>query len=209
MRAWRKKTTACQEATEACVESTEPTSVETESVVVHEVVPKEEAAVQTFRALKERYEDRYLAVEHRRQLKKRTQGDGGSRKKLTAACRRMTHRAGTARRKGRCHKGPTVDQRRRKYRTRDKVARGTSKGRTFGKRRRAQPECNNGVRNRDLKERLRLGSRRTFGRIFRKTVELEIAKQTVGTSIGLQKMSDRILWRSRPPPKRKKRLYTE
>jgi hypothetical protein len=43
--AWRtnkKKTAACQEATEVCLQSKEPTSVETESVAVHEDVPKEE-----------------------------------------------------------------------------------------------------------------------------------------------------------------------
>jgi hypothetical protein len=45
MRAWRKETMTCQEATEACLESKEPTSVETESVAVHDEVYKEEAAV--------------------------------------------------------------------------------------------------------------------------------------------------------------------
>jgi hypothetical protein len=53
MNAWRKETTACQEATEACLESKEPTSVETESAAVHEEVPKEEAAVKTVRTEEE------------------------------------------------------------------------------------------------------------------------------------------------------------
>jgi hypothetical protein len=53
---------ACQEAMEACLESKEPTSVEIESIVVHEEVPKEEAAVKTVRALKERCGDWHLAV---------------------------------------------------------------------------------------------------------------------------------------------------
>jgi hypothetical protein len=43
------------------------------------------------RALKERYGDRHLAIERCRQLKKQTQGDDGSWKKLAAACRGMTH----------------------------------------------------------------------------------------------------------------------
>jgi hypothetical protein len=41
------------------------------------------------------------------------------------------------------------------------------RGRTFGKTRRVELECNNGIRNRDLKERLCLGSRRTLSKIFR------------------------------------------
>jgi hypothetical protein len=73
VRAWRKETTTCHEATEACLESKEPTSVQMESVTVHE-----EAAGKTVRALKEQYGDRRLAVGRRRQLKKRSQGDGGS-----------------------------------------------------------------------------------------------------------------------------------
>jgi hypothetical protein len=52
--------------------------------------------------------------------------------------------------------------------------------------------------DRDLKEQLHLRKERTSGRIFRKTTELEIAKQTVGTSTRLWKMSVRTLWRGQP-----------
>jgi hypothetical protein len=52
--------------------------VETEFIALHEVVPKEKAAIKTVRALKEQYGDQYLAVKHCQQLKKRTQGSGGS-----------------------------------------------------------------------------------------------------------------------------------
>jgi hypothetical protein len=41
---------------------------------------------------------------------------------------------------------------------------------------------------------------------IRQTLELKIAKLIVGSSIGLQRMSVRALWRSRFPPKQKKRL---
>jgi hypothetical protein len=139
---WRKETTVYQEATEACLESKKPTSVEMESEAEHEEVLKEEAAVEAYGALKERYGDRHLAVGRRQQLKKRSQGDGGSRKKLAAARRGMTRRAIPAPRMGHGRQGPG----------RDNVARGTLKGRTFGKRHRAQPEWNNGIRNRGLKE---------------------------------------------------------
>jgi hypothetical protein len=46
-----------------------------------------------------------------------------------------------------------------------------------------------------------LGSRATLNRIFRKTVELEVAKQIVGPYVSVT-----TLWRGRPLPKRKWRL---
>jgi hypothetical protein len=85
-------------------------------VAEHQEVPKEETAVETIGALEDRYGDRYIAVGSRRQPKKRTQGDDGSREKLVAARRRMTRRAIPARRKGRSHEGPTVEKRRWKDR---------------------------------------------------------------------------------------------
>jgi hypothetical protein len=62
-------------------------------------------------------------------------------KKLIAACRGMTCHAGVAWRKkyGRHGQG------------KENVVQGTRKGWTFGKKHPAQPECNNGIRNRDLK----------------------------------------------------------
>jgi hypothetical protein len=77
---------------EACLGKTETTYLganpeEMESDAVHEEVSKEEAAMKIVRALKKRYEDRHLTIMRHGQAKKRTQGDGGSRKKLTAACR--------------------------------------------------------------------------------------------------------------------------
>jgi hypothetical protein len=63
-------------------ERKEPALEETESKPEHQEAPKEEAAVETIGALEDWYGDRYLVVGGRRQPKKRTQGDGGSRKKL-------------------------------------------------------------------------------------------------------------------------------
>jgi hypothetical protein len=59
--------------------------------------------MEIFEALQERYGDRHLAAGRRRPLKKRTQGDGGSRRKLAAARKGMTRPAGVARRRGRSH----------------------------------------------------------------------------------------------------------
>jgi hypothetical protein len=46
-------------------------------------------------------------------------------------------------------------------------------------------------------------------RIFRKTVELEVAKSIVRTFIRLWKMCDWTTWRGRTPLKRKKRWHTQ
>jgi hypothetical protein len=67
---------------------------------------KRPAALESFGEVRERYGDRHLAAGRGRQPRKRTQGNGESGKKLTAARRQMTRRVGTARRKGRGHKGP-------------------------------------------------------------------------------------------------------
>jgi hypothetical protein len=72
-----------------------------------------------------------------------------------------------------------VKHRRRIKWIRGNVARGTSKGWMFGKRCRAQLECNNSIRNQGLKERLQ-GSRRTLHKTFKQSVGLEIMKLIVG-----------------------------
>jgi hypothetical protein len=69
----------------------------------------------------------------------------------------------------------------------------------------AQSECINGILDQDLKEQLHLRKEKTFGRISGKIVELEIAKQTVETSIRLSKMNDWTLWRGHPPSKTKEK----
>jgi hypothetical protein len=122
---------------------------EMKSVAVHEVIPKEEAAVKPVRSLKRQHRGRHLATGHRGKLKEQAQGNDGSRKKFAAARRGMTCCAEVAWCKGcRCsHKGSTVGQRQRKKCTRDNVVQGTRKGQTFGRRCRAQLECNNGIRD--------------------------------------------------------------
>jgi hypothetical protein len=121
------------EKMEARLGKIEATSLEAE----HKEIPKEEAAVETFGTLKEQYEDQHLAVRRHSQPKKRTQGSGGSQKKLAAAYRGMTRHARMARRKGHGHEGQGKDS----------VVQGTRKGRTFEKRCQAQLECNNAIKN--------------------------------------------------------------
>jgi hypothetical protein len=87
MRCRRKETKTDREITEAYAEKIQANPEGMKSVEVHEKVPKEEAVVNTVRALKNRYADRHLrvAMGRRRQVKKRGQGDDGSRKKMAAA----------------------------------------------------------------------------------------------------------------------------
>jgi hypothetical protein len=114
---------------------------EIESESEHQEVPREEAAVETIGTLEDRYAFRHLDVGCRRQPKKRTRGYGGSRKKLATARRRMTRRAVPAPFKGWGHKGPTVE-----------------------KRRRNGPEWNIDIKNRGLKQQLRLGNKKTLNK---------------------------------------------
>jgi hypothetical protein len=145
-------------------------------------------------ALKKWHRGRYLDVGRRGKPKERTQGYGGSRKKLAAGRRGMTRREGVARHNGRGRQGHGSDN----------VAPRTQKRPTFGRRRRAHPECDRGIRNRDFKEQLRLGSKRTSARIYRKAFVLEIVKRAVRISSGLRKVRDWTLWRGRPPPNGKR-----
>jgi hypothetical protein len=214
MNAWIAEIKAWRKETEACLESKEPTTLEVGSVAVHEEAPKEDAALKPIGALKKRHGDRNLAVRPCGQPKKWTQGNGGSRKELVAACRGIARRAIPARRKGHVRQGYGQDS----------VARGAPKGRTLERKQRTRQEGRDGMRDRDVKEQLllrkerttsngikgrsrrpepHLGSRTTLNKTFRKTAELEVPRQILGTSIRLRTMSDWTLWRGRSPPKRK------
>jgi hypothetical protein len=82
-----------QEMTQVCPEtmkSKEPNSEEMKFEAVHEEIPKEEATVKSLGALKKWHGDRHLAVGCHKKLKRRTQGNSGSQKKLAATRRGMT-----------------------------------------------------------------------------------------------------------------------
>jgi hypothetical protein len=196
MRAWRKDTTTCQEKTDATDLVANPE--EKESATVHKEVPKEEAAVKPVRALKKRHGDRHLAVEGRGKPKKRTQGDGGSRKKLAAARRGMTRRVVPARRKGRGHKGPAVEKRGRKGQECNNGIRNRGARRQL--RLRKERTTGNGISGRSRRQELRLGSVKTLYEALGQTLELVVVKGAVGISGGLWKVSDWTLWRGRPLP---------
>jgi hypothetical protein len=92
----------------------------------------------------------------------------------------------------------------KKWQTKNKVVQGTLEGRKCEKSRRTRPECNSGIRDRGAKQHLRLKTRKTFYDAIELTLGLEIAKRVVGTSVRLQELGDWLLWKCRPPPKRKR-----
>jgi hypothetical protein len=92
MNAHQERMDSWLEILEAFLEKMEAMEV-IESELGHQEVTKEEATVQTFGALKKRYGDRHLAVGRQGQPKKRTRGNGGSRKKLATSHGGITHRA--------------------------------------------------------------------------------------------------------------------
>lgn len=110
---------------------------EMKSVAEHQVIPKEEAAVETVRALNKWHGDRHLAVRCPSQPKKWTQCNCRFQKKLATAYKGMTH----------CARGAQ-----NKRQSKDIVVQRTWKGQKLGKRHRALLGCNNGIRNRVLKE---------------------------------------------------------
>jgi hypothetical protein len=149
----------------------------------------EEAAVKPVRAQKKRCGDWQLAVRRHGQLKKWNQGNGGSWKKLTASCRGMIRRAIPAWNKGHGQ---------------DIVAREAPKSCMLKRKQRTHQEGSNGIRDRDVKEKLRPRKERTtrngirgrsrgeqlqhvstgnVNETFRETLELEITKRIAGASI--------------------------
>jgi hypothetical protein len=143
---------------------------EMQSETVHQKTPKKEAAAKSSGALKKRHRFRHIAAGRRGQPEERTRGHFGSRKKLATTGRKMTCLSGVAWRKVHIV---------RKDETRERISKETPKGRMFGKKCRPKPESIKGIRIQDLKKQLYMRRERTPGRIFEKTIGLEIAKRLV------------------------------
>jgi hypothetical protein len=88
----QRETMACQVRTEACLDSKEPNPEDMESEVEHREVPTEEAAVKSSRTMKKWHRDRHLAPGRRGEPNELTRGGCRSRRKLAAACRKVSHR---------------------------------------------------------------------------------------------------------------------
>jgi hypothetical protein len=85
----------------ACLGKTDVTDLkanpeEMQSESEHREVPKEYAAVKPVRGRKKRHRGRHLAAGRRGEPKELAQGDCGSRRKLAAACRKVSCRARVA-----------------------------------------------------------------------------------------------------------------
>jgi hypothetical protein len=132
MRAWRKEAMACQEITEAYPENMEASREEMESGVEHWEVPKEHAAVKPVGGLRKQHRGRHLATGYHGQPEERPRVNCISWKKLAAAGRRMTCRAGVAQRKGH---------------GRNNIARRALKGQTNERGLWKGPECKGGVKD--------------------------------------------------------------
>jgi hypothetical protein len=83
------------------------------------------------------------------------------------------------------------------------------------KRSRTRPECNSGIRKlnkvsrtgkggRIVKRDQRLEAKRTHHEAIRKSLFMEITKLIFESSVGLREPGDGLLWKCRPPPKRKR-----
>jgi hypothetical protein len=148
MRPWRQEGKSGQETTEARLEYRKPTSEDIESGAEHREVPKEHSAVETGSAPNKQHRDRHLGEKRRGQPEERTRGNCGSRKNVQSDTAQGTRASGT--RPGQC------------------CTPRTSKRRTFGRRHRPKPECNNGIRNRSPRQQLQ--SKREFNKTLRKNL---------------------------------------
>jgi hypothetical protein len=173
---------ACQETTESNPETTEPNpKMEYESE--RREVPTEEAAVKSSGTMKNRHRGRHLAAGQRREQEELTRGDCRSRRKLAAACRKVSRRAAVA-----WSKRTVV----RKDLTRNKVERGAPKRRKDKKRLWKCPECNNGMCEWGLREQL-LGNKRIKDPGDRWPRYLMKERTTTANGIGGWKSGQRLL----------------
>jgi hypothetical protein len=77
-----------QDATKAYPKIMDVNPKEIKSIAMHEEVPNDDAAVKYFGAMTKRHRGRNMEVGRRENLKERTKGKGGYRKKLAAARRK-------------------------------------------------------------------------------------------------------------------------
>jgi hypothetical protein len=210
----------------------EPTPEEIEDVAELQEVPEGATDEEAIGVTEDRSRNLRLAVRCCGRLKTRTKCDGRLRQDCAATVGRLTHRFVPVLRKGGLRKGPGKKCRSgikgpsrtlgcrmggrslKKWRTKFNVAQGTPKDQTCEKRQWSQPECNTGIRrlsktpsnamrvwtgklDRRLKER-------TLNEAIRKSPCRDAVKIAVKSSIRLREPGDCLLWKCRPPLKRKK-----
>jgi hypothetical protein len=205
----------------------ESTPKETEAVEEPQEVPEGATDTEAIGAAEDRTGEQRLAVRCHRQRKKRAQVNGEPRQKFAAFRGRFTRHAVPALLKGHVHKGPRknrrsgargpgkmfrsrMEGRSLKQRQTQDVVRETPEGRTYRKRRRTRPKCNNSIRRLSKTpgnggggrtEKRHLERMEADREIIRRSLHLEITKLMIMSFIGLREPGDRLLWKCRPPPK--------
>jgi hypothetical protein len=193
-RAWLGEMKACRGVTPACLEEEEPTPQGTEAVAKSQEVPEGATGEETIGAAKDRSRDLRLAVGCRGRLKTRTKRDGRVRQVYAASVGQPTRCFIPAMRKGGLRKGPGK-----------KCRSGTGqKCRRIGMRGPGKTS-GNGMREMIGKLRRLLERKKMHSEAIRKSLGMETAKLiAVVSPIGLREPGDWLLWKCRPPPKRKR-----
>jgi hypothetical protein len=201
---------------EACLESKELNPEDMECEVEHLEVPTEETAVKSLETTKKRHRGRHLAAGRCGVPKELTRGDCGSRRKLSATCRKVSHHAAVARCKrnvfrkswtqGNC--GPwkelvapgremtrcaEVAQRREhglQRQGKHDMALRTAKERTSRMNHWKGPECKIRIKDPGTIQKLCRAIERTSDGIDRKTFILEFVNRAPGMFNGLWKVAD-------------------
>jgi hypothetical protein len=212
----------------------EPAPEMPEAVAETEKVPEGATGEEAIEVNEDRSRNLRQAVGYRGRLRTRTKRDGRLRQECAATIGRPTRRAVPAIRKGRLRKKPGRMCRRsfvrgpgktsgsrienrglKRRRTKDNVVRGTPGKRTCEKRQRSHPECNSGIRRltktsgtrkrgKIVKRNRRLDRTKTYIEALRKSPRPEIVRLIFKSYIGLREPGDYLLWKCRPPPKRKR-----
>jgi hypothetical protein len=204
LRSCGKRTTACEVSSVACQKKS---NVDLEGT---------KAAVVTFEQLSDKIEDMSLeanpeateAVAGRQELVNvRLSGVADGRRsgaKTVLAPDRS------------CHRPETTDTSRRPYAAKGKHS-SESRQKQIWKR---KPESKSlregtteallgvqqGVKGRGARQKTRQRMRRTSDRTARKTLRLKIERRISSSAVGLRELNDDLLWKIRPPPKRKNTL---
>jgi hypothetical protein len=205
-------TEACPEVTPACLEEKkEPAPEEPKAVAETEEVPEGATDEEKFGATEDRAGELRLVLRRHRQRKKRAQENGGPRQKFASLRGRFTRRPVPALRKGQVRKGPgrtlggrMTDRGLKQREAKNDAVQGTPKGRTCERRSRTQPRRDCGMKDREMKQRPRLGRGRAFIEALGQTLGLKVVEWTFESSTRLRRPSIWKLWKSRPPPKRKR-----
>jgi hypothetical protein len=177
-------TEACPVKMQACLEKKEPTPEETETVAEPEEVPERATEQETIEAAEDQTGEQRLAVGCRGRLKTRTKCDGRLRQVYAATIGRPTRRFVPALHKGGLRRGP------------GKKCHCGSKGQNKAFR--------IGRRKMIGKQPRRLERRSTFYEAVEPTLGPEVINLVVESSIRLREPGDCLLWKCRPPLKRKR-----